>query len=98
MRPAIDLAALRRIGWHLWDPIGIADSCAESEHCADEYDEYLSRAWGKAANGATVEEIGLYLSTIEYQHMGLGDRLIPGSAIAAAEAIVALTARHSPPR
>jgi hypothetical protein len=73
-RPAVKLSALRRIGWEVWDPIGIRD-CVNDEYSegpADEYDNYLIVAFGMAQSGRSESEIATYLGDVASNYMGLG--------------------------
>jgi hypothetical protein len=69
-RPKFGLGRLRKIGWNLWDPIGLGGLDADVE---DEYDSYLLEAAGRIWNGASEEEVIDYLVTVETEHMGLGE-------------------------
>ncbi|MDQ0422547.1 hypothetical protein J2045_003595 [Peteryoungia aggregata LMG 23059] len=72
--PAVDINALRQIGWDHWDPIGIRQSndVAWRNAAADEYDTYLRQAANMILRGATLEEAARYLDTIVSDHMELG--------------------------
>ena len=66
------LAALREIGWSVWDPIGLSAERANCvDECVDEYDGYLLAASGKLANGASEDKVADYLVFIENGHMGM---------------------------
>lgn len=69
-RPEFDLSRLRKIGWELWDPIGLRGLDADVE---DEYDSYLLQAAGRTWNGASEDELVDYLISVETEHMGLGE-------------------------
>jgi hypothetical protein len=71
MAIAPKLSELRRIGWRVWDPIGIASSGPEND---DEYDAYLLRVLGLLTSGGGRDEAVRYLIEIETDHMGLGVR------------------------
>jgi hypothetical protein len=73
-RPAVKLSELRRIGWTIWDPIGISDMVGTEFNAgpADEYDSYLMVAFGMAQCGRSEVEIKDYLAEIATNYMGLG--------------------------
>ncbi|MGB3457386.1 MAG: hypothetical protein WBG08_14415 [Litorimonas sp.] len=70
---------LRKIGFLVWDPIGLAKDDADGDgppwmdpNFGDEYDTYLYRAYAMRTEGAGIEEIAAYLDKIAAVHMGLG--------------------------
>ena len=60
-------AAVRRLLVARWDPIGVADV----PEAADEYDSYVLRLGGQLRQGARVEELAAYLSSVRTESMGL---------------------------
>lgn len=71
-------AALRRIGWDHWDPIGLGALGPEIRQgpAADEYDAYLAHVAALLRAGASHEEAAAYLDGIARDDMCLG----PGDA------------------
>ena len=59
---------LRRILMEEWDPIGVRGM----PEAADEYDMYLGQVGRRLHDGATVDEIGAYLTWVEDDRMGFG--------------------------
>lgn len=77
--PASRLSRLRQIGWTLWDPIGLLRAGthwrdADNLPFADEYDSYLLHVSDLIRSGAADAEILSFLTGIETDHMGLGER------------------------
>jgi hypothetical protein len=72
--PDPTLLALRRIGWEVWDPIGLAHHVGADfiSGPADEYDRYLLEAFKMASIGRSAEDIANYLADIAADYMGLG--------------------------
>lgn len=85
------LSRLRKIGWTLWDPIGLDEPIGEEQQnsYADEYDSYLLRAAHLVRSGAPIADVVSYLVSIESEYMGLGIRADTRSR---AEAVVAAIA------
>jgi hypothetical protein len=71
----INLGELRRIGWEIWDPIGVRGVAP-----ADEYDTYLLHVAGLLRRSASTREIAAYLDTIAADHMGIGPTTAEGHA------------------
>jgi hypothetical protein len=71
----IDLGELRRIGWDIWDPIGVHGLAP-----ADEYDTYLLHVAGLLCRGASTREAVSYLDAIATDHMGIGPITAEGHA------------------
>ncbi|MCV9943886.1 hypothetical protein [Rhizobium sp. BT-175] len=89
----IDIAALRKIGWDHWDPIGIRqlDDPAWRTDAADEYDTYLLQAAHMILQGATCETVAAYLDDIISDSMALGppSEAVHRASLLTAEAISA---------
>lgn len=85
------LPALRDIGFHLWDPLGLCATWQEGEAMADEYDSYLMRAYSAAVNGKEREVICVVLRQAEVA-MGLPDAGMTDRHMTVAQAILALLA------
>lgn len=75
-QPKIRHSRLRKIGWTLWDPIGLGEPVSDKQRSsyADEYDSYLLRAAHLVRSGAPVADVVGYLVNIESEYMGLGIR------------------------
>jgi hypothetical protein len=56
---------------YIWDPIGVRGE----PYARDEYDSYVPRVYALLQNGATAEEISLYLDRIGTENMGLNSNL-----------------------
>lgn len=73
--PVVQLSRLRRIGWSLWDPIGLrqfsGDDWRDGGACADEYDRYLLQVASRLRRGETLAAVAAYLEEIETENMGL---------------------------
>ena len=83
------LPALRDIGFHLWDPLGLCAAWQEGEEMADEYDSTLMRAYSAAVNGNGPETICAVLRQAEAA-MGLPDAGITDRHMTVAQAVLAL--------
>jgi hypothetical protein len=59
------LPALRKVGFHLWDPLGLCETWQEGEEMGDEYDSDLMRAYSATANGRGPEAIFTVLREAE---------------------------------
>ncbi|MEF0938927.1 hypothetical protein [Rhizobium sp. BR 362] len=72
--PAVDIHALRQIGWDNWDPIGIRqiDDVAWRSTAADEYDTYLFHVANMILGGTTSDEAAAYLDRIASDNMAVG--------------------------
>lgn len=72
--PAGTLAALRAIGFGLWDPIGlnVDREVWSGSPFEDEYDRYLLEVAARFLAGATAGHLATYLCDSESVHMGLG--------------------------
>ncbi len=55
------LPQLRKIGFELWDPLGLRDAFEDGEPMADEYDSYLLRAFAHAKRSGTADEVMVIL-------------------------------------
>lgn len=94
-QPRIDIARLRKIGWELWDPIGLLGpndrwDDESSSGFADEYDSYLRAAAAQLRDGTPRGQVIAYLVNIETRCMGLGMRRdTPKRAEAVVNAILA---------
>jgi len=77
-----EFAALRRIGWDYWDPIGIGGFSADNWRvsAADEYDRYIQHVAWLLKGGAPVDHAIAYLDRIASDHMGLGPITAKGHA------------------
>jgi hypothetical protein len=62
--PRFDKAALRTIGFAMWNPIGVGVP-------EDEYDTYLMKAAGDLWNGQSIQSVANYLVWAETEQMGL---------------------------
>lgn len=71
--PAVQLSALRDIGWREWDPIGLQtiEGDWEGSSAADEYDSYLLHVAAGLQRGQPDDGMIEYLVGIETDHMGL---------------------------
>lgn len=68
-----ELDHLRKIGWRLWDPIGLAyPDGTWDEGAADEYDHYLLRAITLLRRNTIPSKVVTYLDRISSEAMGLG--------------------------
>jgi len=66
------LLPLRKIGWLLWDPIGLAgDLLDHREAVADEYDEYVLHVAAQLDSGVDEKACVRYLIYVETNDMGL---------------------------
>jgi hypothetical protein len=75
----VSLQELRKLGWALWDPLGLGGIAPD-----DEYDSYLMGLVGQLRQGATDGEATAYLAKLEADWMGL----IPSASVEAAPPIV----------
>jgi hypothetical protein len=91
MKPSMRelLPKLRKIGFGTWDPLGLADACADRQPMADEYDNYLQVAFGIAANGGGIAAVREALRAAEVR-MGLGDGATAAQREQAASEILVL--------
>ena len=55
---------------YVWDPIGVSRAPA----ARDEYYSYLPVVFGMLKKGAAPDDIRTFLTEIESEHMGLGER------------------------
>ncbi len=83
------MPALREIGFHLWDPLGLSEAWQEGEEMADEYDSYLMRAYSTAVNGHGPETICAVLRQAEAT-MGLPDAGTTDRHVTVAQAVLGL--------
>jgi len=67
---------LRRIGWELWDPIGLGRSEGGwiGRPFEDEYDRYLAQAAEMFANGCSDEEIIDYFFVVQSESIGIAPK------------------------
>jgi len=74
-----DLQSLRKIGFALWDPIGLADEYdnGRGTFVADEYDRYLLKSFEMAKGNASLNVIAEYLCWVHSVHMGLSGQTMP---------------------
>ena len=73
IRGKVQNEELRKIGWQMWDPIGLADDDGNHpEGAADEYDSYMKHVAFSLIGGKTTDEMTRYLIMIARDHMGLG--------------------------
>lgn len=86
--PAVDkaeirreMAAIRKVLWEDWDPIGVNDEPAVS----DEYDAYAGRIHTLLQNGVTDVEMIAHLRGIETDRMGLHGQTDEQLAVVAAK-------------
>lgn len=86
------LAAVRRILWETWDPIGVNDA----SEATDEYDSYAPTIVRMIVDGADAHTLERHLAGIETRSMGLGAVASPRRT-AAALALVALREEGLPP-
>ena len=75
--PKMNIHSLRKIGWSLWDPIGLGGLTTDwrEEPFADEYDTYLVKTANMLRNNRSTSEVVDYLCFIETDYMGLGKPL-----------------------
>ena len=83
------LPALRDIGFHLWDPLGLCAAWREGEAMADEYDSTLMRAYSAAVHGNGPETICAVLQQAEAA-MGLPDAGMTDRHMTVAQAVLGL--------
>lgn len=83
------MPALREIGFHLWDPLGLSEAWQEGEEMADEYDSYLMRAYSTAVNSHGPETICAVLRQAEAT-MGLPDAGTTDRHVTVAQAVLGL--------
>ena len=69
--PKTDIGWLRKIGWSLWDPIGLNNTMGgwKGQPLEDEYDKYLILAAGMLRNNSSLSGVVDYLFFIESQHI-----------------------------
>jgi hypothetical protein len=91
MRPDMRdvLPRLRKIGFQLWDPLGLGDSVAKGEDMADEYDSALLSAYSAKVKGCSIVEIAAELRQAE-QNMGVGIAASADRCKRAAQALFSL--------
>lgn len=60
------LPLLRKIGFELWDPLGLRDAFEDGEPMADEYDSYLLRAFAHAKRSRDTVKVTAILKDAEH--------------------------------
>ena len=77
-----------------WDPIGVGASVRRGEWVADEYDAYVGQVGRLLREGATKQDIAVYLESVEREQMGLVGDI--ESALPVAEQLLAWYEREMP--
>jgi len=91
--PVPQIARLREIGWHLWDPMELADPDGNwDDHCADAYDSYLLNVVSQLQDGWPAARAAAHLDWIRAEWMGLGAPT--AQSLAASRATVAAIAAY----